>query len=177
MQVWEDDVNGFFESKITLGGRSASTGTCWCGVVLLALGIWVPGGHGVEAEASEEAGEAKEWTLDEVTGMKMAPGWEMVRNNCITCHSAQGFLRQKGTLATWTEIIRWMQQTQNLWVFDEATEETILTYLADNYGPSGEYRRAPIPVTLMPKNPYVSEAQLEYEEKVKAGEVRGPTGQ
>jgi hypothetical protein len=173
MQVLGDDVIEILRNSVRTGARSVRIWWCWGGMIFLGLGVWTPGSPGAEEGGSVDEVEAKEWALDEVTGMKMAPGWEIVRNNCITCHSAQGFLRQKGTLTTWTEIIRWMQQTQNLWVFDEATEETILTYLAENYGPSGEYRRAPIPATLMPKNPYVSAAQLEYEEKVRAGDLEG----
>ena len=35
--------------------------------------------------------------LDPVTGMKMTGDWEVVRNNCIICHSPQTFLQQRGT--------------------------------------------------------------------------------
>jgi hypothetical protein len=171
MQAMGEDVTGNGEIGVRSGGSGVGVRRCWGWVVVLGLVMGVPGSRGAEERGSVDEVEEKEWAVDEVTGMKMAPGWEIVRNNCITCHSAQGFLRQKGTMSTWTEIIRWMQATQNLWVFDEVTEETILTYLADNYGPSGEYRRAPIPATLMPKNPYVSAARLEYEEKVKAGQL------
>ena len=115
-----------------------------------------------------------EIALDPVTGMKMAEGWELVRNNCITCHSAQQFLRQKGTLTTWTEIIRWMQKSGGLWPLPVEAEDLIVKYLAENYGPSGEYRRAPIPATLLPENPYVSQARRDYEEKRRQGLL--PTG-
>jgi hypothetical protein len=43
-----------------------------------------------------------------------------------------------------------MQETQNLWQFDEATEAGILDYLAKNYPPQPNTRRAPIPPDLMP---------------------------
>ena len=92
-----------------------------------------------------------ELEIDSVTGLKLAPGWELVRTHCTACHSARHFLRQKGSRQTWEEIIRWMQKTQGLWVFDSKTETTILDYLATNYAPSGEYRRAPIPFHLLPK--------------------------
>jgi hypothetical protein len=48
-------------------------------------------------------------------------------------------------------MIRWMQATQNLWQFDPATEQAILGYLADNYPPQPNRRRAPIPRSLMPE--------------------------
>jgi len=111
----------------------------------------------------------KELSLDPATGMKMAGDWELVRNNCIVCHSAQQFLRQKGTLVTWTEIVHWMQKDGGLWPLQPELEKKILTYLAENYGPSDAYRRAPIPATMMPTNPYESKIRKEVEEKRKAG--------
>jgi len=50
-------------------------------------------------------------------------------------------------------MIRWMQATQNLWQFDPATEAGILDYLAKNYPPQANRRRAPIPPSLMPVAP------------------------
>jgi hypothetical protein len=87
---------------------------------------------------------------DPETGFVIAPGWEIVRANCIACHSAKQVTAQRGTKQSWLESIRWMQKTQGLWKFDSATEETILTYLATNYAPAGGYRRAPIPPSLRP---------------------------
>ena len=114
--------------------------------------------------------------LDPATGMKIAPGWEIVRNNCIACHSAQQFLRQRGNATTWTEMIRWMQREGGLWPLSAETETAIVSYLADNYGPTGAYRRAPIPATLMPKNPYVSEARrtLEKAKRQQADDSKQP---
>lgn len=111
----------------------------------------------------------EEVPLDPVTGMKMTGDWELVRNNCIVCHSAQQFLRQKGTLVTWTEIVQWMQKDGGLWPLQPELEKKILGYLAANYGPSDAYRRAPIPATFMPINPYESKIRKEVEEKRKAG--------
>lgn len=113
--------------------------------------------------------EKKELPLDPLTGMKMDDNWELVRNNCITCHSAQLFLRQKGTQVTWSEIVKWMQTDGGLWALAPELEEKIVTYLAENYGPGEAYRRSPIPATLMPTNPYESEIHKEVEEKRKAG--------
>jgi hypothetical protein len=52
---------------------------------------------------------------------------------------------------TWLDIIRWMQATQNLWQFQPEVEAQILDYLAVNYPPQPNRRRAPIPTSLMPK--------------------------
>jgi hypothetical protein len=51
-------------------------------------------------------------------------------------------------------MIRWMQKKQNLWEFDPETEKKIVGYLAENYPPQEDRRRAPVPPDLMPPNPY-----------------------
>jgi hypothetical protein len=107
--------------------------------------------------------------LDPATGMKMAEGWELVRAHCTVCHSPQQYLRQKGTESTWTDTIRWMQRSGGLWPLDPETEKTIITYLASNYGPDAAFRRAPLPGNLLPPNPYLTDARVEFEEKKKAG--------
>jgi hypothetical protein len=50
-------------------------------------------------------------------------------------------------------------------------QKTIITYLAAHYGPgdSGTDRRPPIPATLMPRNPYATDARLEAAAKKPAG--------
>ena len=109
--------------------------------------------------------------LDPATGMKMGTDWEVVRNNCIACHSAQTFLRQRATEANWTSTLEWMQTNGGLPKLDPAVQSKIIKYLVTHYGPgaSGTDRRAPIPATLMPPNPYATEARLEAEAKKKAG--------
>jgi len=89
-------------------------------------------------------------TIDETTGLIVGPGWELVRAHCGGCHSHQLVTGQRGDRRTWLEMIRWMQATQNLWQFDPKTEDGILTYLAENYPPQANRRRAPIPPGLMP---------------------------
>ena len=88
--------------------------------------------------------------IDEETGLVIDRGFETVKTNCTICHSAKFILRQKGDRQTWTDIIRWMQATQGLWQFDAKTEDLILDYLSNNYAPTKQYRRAPIPSSLMP---------------------------
>jgi mono/diheme cytochrome c family protein len=105
--------------------------------------------------------------IDPLTGLKIAPGWELVRNNCITCHSAKQFLQQRGTRVTWDHVITWMQKSGGLWPLDPDTRGTILDYLEANHGPGESYRRPPIPAHLMPANPYISEARRAFEAKHK----------
>ena len=94
---------------------------------------------------------ASSWAEKDLdTGFIIAPGWEIVNANCTACHSAKQVTAQRGTKQSWLESIRWMQATQGLWQFDQATEDVILNYLATNYAPSGGYRRAPIPAFLRP---------------------------
>ncbi len=89
-------------------------------------------------------------SLDERTGLIKDDGWQLVRAHCGGCHSHKLVTSQRGDRQTWLDIIRWMQETQNLWQFDEATEAGILDYLAKNYPPQPNTRRAPIPPDLMP---------------------------
>ena len=92
--------------------------------------------------------------IDALTGLKMAGDWELVRANCIACHSPKLITQQRGTEAQWLSIIRWMQKKQNLWQFEPEVEQKIIGYLADNYPPQEDRRRAAIPPDLMPPNPY-----------------------
>jgi len=108
----------------------------------------------VAAVCAFAAAAAQEPELDAFTGLKMTGDWELARNNCIACHSAKLITQQRGSKGQWLKLIRWMQAKQNLWQFDPDTETRIITYLADNYPPQAERRRAAIPQELMPPNPY-----------------------
>ena len=99
---------------------------------------------------------AAEPELDAFTGLRKTGDWELVRNNCVACHSARLITQQRGTKEQWLAMIRWMQKSQNLWQFDPDTEARIITYLAENYPPSEQQRRPPIPPELLPPNPYSS---------------------
>ena len=87
---------------------------------------------------------------DAATGLIRTPGWELVRVHCGGCHSHALVTQQRADRRTWLDMIRWMQATQNLWQFPAETEAQILDYLADNYPPRPNRRRAPIPPGLMP---------------------------
>ena len=119
---------------------------------------------------------AEEAPLAPATGMKMAPDWELVRNHCVICHSSRTFLLQRATEANWTSVLEWMQTQGGLWKLEPEIEKKIITYLASNYGPgpADNYRRAPIPATLMPPNPYTSEARTEAEAKKQEGILQPP---
>lgn len=123
------------------------------------------------AAAHEPVYDADGREIDPATGIVKAEGWQFVATNCVVCHSAKQFLRQRGTESTWQYIIDWMQETQGLWQFPAGVEEQIVAYLAENYGPTGDYRRAPIPATLMPPNPYGSEIKEQVDEMKKRGEL------
>ena len=100
------------------------------------------------------AAAAETVELDAYSGLKKTGDWELVRNNCIACHSAKLITQQRGDAADWLGMIRWMQEKQNLWQFDPETEKRIVSYLADNYPPGENLRRAALPAELMPPNPY-----------------------
>jgi hypothetical protein len=95
-------------------------------------------------------GSAAAQEVDETTGLRIGPGWELVRAHCGGCHSHKIVTAQRADRQTWLDLIRWMQATQNLWQFDAGTETAILDYLAANYPPQPNRRRAPISPTLMP---------------------------
>jgi mono/diheme cytochrome c family protein len=97
---------------------------------------------------------AEDVELDAYTGLIMTGDWEVVRNNCIACHSPKLITQQRGSAGQWLNMIRWMQAKQNLWQFDPDTENKIVSYLAANYPPQEDRRRAAIPAELMPPNPY-----------------------
>jgi hypothetical protein len=128
---------------------------------LMAVGGWLVSAQEGKSEAAAEP------EVDEMSGLVKAPGWELVRNNCITCHSARQFLTLRGNRETWRGVLRWMQERAGLWPLEPEVEEQILTYLADQSGPTQDYRRSPIPAHLMPPNPYVSDLRKEFESKQK----------
>ena len=97
---------------------------------------------------------AAEPELDPYTGLRMTGDWEVVRNNCVACHSAKLITQQSGSESHWLGLIRWMQAKQNLWQFEPETEQRIIGYLAENYPPREQSRRAALPPELMPPNPY-----------------------
>ena len=90
--------------------------------------------------------------IDSATGLNIAPGWELVRMHCGACHSYKLVTSQKADREGWDKMIKWMQETQNLWSFDEITEEEILDYLSSSYPPGKTRRRPLLDISLMPIN-------------------------
>lgn len=88
--------------------------------------------------------------IDPDTGLVTQPGWEDVRAHCGSCHSFAVVTRQRADRATWLAMIRWMQDSQNLWALPTDVEGRILDYLADHYPPGARHRRPPIAPELMP---------------------------
>lgn len=88
---------------------------------------------------------------DPDTGLVMAPGWELVRANCGACHSYRLVTAQRGDEAFWTDAIRWMQRTQNLWQIPAEVEAPLIAYLATHYNESDWGRRPPLSPSLLPE--------------------------
>lgn len=109
---------------------------------------------GVAALAAFGQSIAAEAEIDPFTGLRMTGDWQLVRANCVGCHSARLITQQSGSESHWLGLIRWMQDKQNLWQFEPETEQKIIRYLAENYPPQADRRRAPISAELMPPNPY-----------------------
>lgn len=107
---------------------------------------------------------AEDAELDAYTGLKISDNWELVRNNCIACHSPKLITQQRGSADQWLNMIRWMQAKQNLWQFDPDTEQKIINYLAANYPPQDDRRRAAIAPELMPPNPYAPPSQQQSQQ-------------
>lgn len=94
-------------------------------------------------EVSEDDPEA---VLDGIhlrTGLKEGEGLQSVINNCTSCHSAKLIQQHRLSREGWVEVIRWMQETQNLWDLGEQ-EQLIVDYLSEHYPPVEKGRRQPL---------------------------------
>lgn len=99
-----------------------------------------------------QASSAQE--IDSFTSLKMSEGWLQVQATCTECHSARLISQNSGSREVWKSRLRWMQDTQGLGQLTIQLENTILDYLASNYGPRTASRRNGLPSVLMPDNPY-----------------------
>lgn len=61
--------------------------------------------------------------------------------HCTACHSARLVTQQGQTREGWLNLIVWMQEEQGLWPIPEESLETLLAYLAENYGPERPHFR------------------------------------
>lgn len=82
-------------------------------------------------------------SLDTETGLILAPGFSLVKSNCIRCHSAQLITTKRASREGWEGTIRWMQSTQGLGDLGK-DEAVILDYLAKNYALTKQGRRPPL---------------------------------
>ncbi|MCZ6712193.1 MAG: hypothetical protein O7B25_17650 [Gammaproteobacteria bacterium] len=89
--------------------------------------------------------------LDPMTGLIIAPGWELVRSYCGTCHTHGLVTSQRGDATFWLDTIRWMQRTQNLPQLYAEHERTIVEYLAGNYHETDWGRRPRLSARLLPE--------------------------
>ncbi len=98
----------------------------------------------VVAQVAPSAPEVEEGIVNGIhveTGLVVDANWELVRATCTACHSAKLVTQNRADREGWTEMIRWMQKTQNLWDLGE-NEPLILDYLATHYAPQKKGRRA-----------------------------------
>ena len=118
----------------------------FCTVLAIIIGSWAlmdfPGISHNEPRALQdftinEYKENKDQPADE---MIFDEGLEIVRANCLGCHSAKLITQNRATREGWLEIIRWMQARHNLWELGKK-EEIILQYLSKNYAPEKKGRR------------------------------------
>lgn len=77
------------------------------------------------------------------TGLIVDDGFNQVKATCLACHSAKLVTQNRADREGWKKMIRWMQETQNLWDLGQ-NEDIILDYLAKNYAPEDKGRRAPL---------------------------------
>jgi hypothetical protein len=92
------------------------------------------------ADIAVKAKAAAPDSLDNTTGLIVAPGLAIVKTACVKCHSPKLITQKRATREGWVATIRWMQQTQGLWDLGK-DESAILEYLAKNYAPQNQGRR------------------------------------
>ena len=116
------------------------------GLLALALSLSAWGLFYLPTSSAQSANEASSLIQQE--------GWQLVEENCTECHSTQIIMQNSGSREVWKSRITWMQETQGLGELQPAVENSILDYLAKNYGQRGSSRRAGISAHLLPDNPY-----------------------
>ena len=78
------------------------------------------------------------------TGLVADEGLNLVIAHCTGCHSAKLVTQNRFNSEGWIRVIRWMQETQNLWDLGES-EDDIVAYLSKHYAPEFAGRRMPLP--------------------------------
>ncbi|GAB3526402.1 hypothetical protein GCM10027443_01500 [Pontibacter brevis] len=82
-------------------------------------------------------------SLDQQTGLIVAPGLDVVKRTCVSCHSPKLITDKRASRDGWIATIRWMQQNQGLWDLGK-DEAVIVDYLAKNYPLQNTGRRPPL---------------------------------
>ncbi len=78
------------------------------------------------------------------SGLVVDDGFIQVKATCLACHSSKLVTQNRATRDGWKKMIRWMQETQNLWDLG-TNEDIILDYLAKHYAPDEAGRRPNLP--------------------------------
>jgi len=107
--------------------------------------------------AGSEPSQKPTYSRDPSSGLLMAPDWELVRNNCIMCHSMMIVVAQRGTRTRWERTLEWMRTQAGMPELSPDVAHRILRYLEVHQAPIAVGRRRPIPPDLMPPNPYASQ--------------------
>lgn len=81
-------------------------------------------------------------------------GWQLVQATCTECHTSQIIVQNSGNREVWKSRLTWMQETQGLGQLEVDVENSILDYLAMNYGQKASSRRPGLSGNLLPDNPY-----------------------
>lgn len=132
--------------KMKMPGRRSATG-----LIILALTL------GMFSTLPSSTSSAQQ--TDRVTGLVQEDGWQLVQANCTECHTSQIIVQNSGTLEVWKSRINWMQTTQGMAELADDVENSILAYLAANYGQKASSRRATLDQDLLPANPYSTDTQ------------------
>ncbi|MGL4614012.1 MAG: cytochrome C [Shewanella sp.] len=97
-----------------------------------------------------------QYSVDPVSGLIMAPGWEIVNYQCNACHTSLIIPQTSADKASWRKTIQWMVDSQGLWDLSD-TWEPVLDYLSTYYGESEMdmtyFRRLALPVNQQPPMP------------------------
>ena len=89
----------------------------------------------IQEETIENIGE-----IDVESGLIIDEGLDIVKAQCGACHSTKLVAQNRFSRDGWVELIRWMQNTQNLWDLGEQ-EVVILDYLEKHFSPQETGRR------------------------------------
>lgn len=112
-------------------------------LLFLKPDIFRPEDRNHENQEVAKADSAEPEIVDSIhveTGLVVGEGLQLVIANCTNCHSAKLVTQNRLTKEGWTQVIRWMQETQGLWDLGPS-EEQIVDYLATHYAPEARGRR------------------------------------